>query len=75
MTIDESSREQNKAIAYDVPGKNLEEVKHQYDLLLDDVNLIESGSVPLPVYNSNSHSSTSQDGNEGIGKKNGIQET
>ncbi|XP_060195602.1 transcription factor SRM1 [Lycium barbarum] len=56
-------------ITFDVPGKTLEEVKNHYDLLIDDVSRIESGSVPLPCYNSSSDSSTSHGGDEGTGKK------
>ncbi|KAK6946780.1 SANT/Myb domain [Dillenia turbinata] len=39
-------------IAADVPGKTFEEVKHHYELLVDDVGQIESGCVPLPSYTS-----------------------
>ncbi|XAR53175.1 hypothetical protein NMG60_11021611 [Bertholletia excelsa] len=60
-------------IAADVPGKTLEEIKHHYELLLDDVNRIESGCVPLPCYYSSSDahgSSATHSGDDGTsGKK------
>ncbi|XP_021889840.1 transcription factor SRM1-like [Carica papaya] len=67
-TYPEDSTDRWERIAGDVPGKTLEEIKHHYDLLVDDVNRIESGCVPLPAYNS-SEGSTSQAGDEGTGKK------
>lgn len=57
-------------VAADVPGKTLEEIKHHYELLVDDVNQIESGCVPLPSYNSSSEGS-SHASDEGAGKKGG----
>ncbi|CAL9147649.1 transcription factor SRM1 [Musa acuminata AAA Group] len=41
-------------IAVDVPGKTIEDIKHHYELLVEDVNGIESGRVPLPCYPSSS---------------------
>lgn len=70
-TYPEDSPDRWEKIASDVPGKTLKEVKHHYDLLLDDVSRIESGCVPLPCYNSSSDSSTSHGADEGIGKKSG----
>ncbi|KAK4360251.1 hypothetical protein RND71_019203 [Anisodus tanguticus] len=70
-TYPEGSDDWWEKIAADVPGKTLEEVKHHYDLLLDDVSRIESGCVPLPCYNSSSDSLTSHGGDEGTGKKSG----
>ncbi|XP_021889847.1 transcription factor SRM1-like [Carica papaya] len=67
-TYPEDSTDRWERIAGDVPGKTLEEIKHHYDLLVDDVNRIESGCVPLPAYNS-SEGSTSQAGDEGTGSK------
>ncbi|XP_023536896.1 transcription factor SRM1 [Cucurbita pepo subsp. pepo] len=58
-------------IAADVPGKTVEEIKHHYELLVEDVNLIESGCVPLPSYSSSSDGSASHAGDEGTTKKNG----
>ncbi|QHO19777.1 putative polygalacturonase [Arachis hypogaea] len=60
-----------RKIAADVTGKTLEEVKQHYELLVDDVNLIESGRVTLPTYNSTSEGSTSNASDEGAGKKGG----
>ncbi|KAL2932550.1 Transcription factor SRM1 [Bienertia sinuspersici] len=38
-------------IAAEIPGnKTIEEVKQHYQALLDDIQLIESGKVPLPCY-------------------------
>lgn len=39
-------------IAAVVPGKTLEEVKRHYEVLVEDVSLIESGYVALPSYDS-----------------------
>lgn len=36
--------------AAELTGKTIEEVKHHYQLLVEDVNAIESGCVPLPCY-------------------------
>lgn len=58
-------------IAVDVPGKTVEEIKHHYELLVEDVNLIESGCVPLPSYSSSSDGSANHAGDEGTTKKNG----
>ncbi|XP_047322487.1 transcription factor SRM1-like [Impatiens glandulifera] len=45
-----NEEERWEKIAADVPGKSLEEVKHHYEILMDDVIRIESGVVPLPIY-------------------------
>ncbi|KAF6150729.1 hypothetical protein GIB67_020812 [Kingdonia uniflora] len=37
-------------IAAKVPGKSIEEIKHHYELLVEDIEAIESGKVPLPCY-------------------------
>ncbi|GLT87140.1 hypothetical protein SLE2022_052390 [Rubroshorea leprosula] len=66
----EDSSDRWEKIAADVPGKTPEEIKQHYDLLVEDVNQIESGCVPLPSYNS-SEGSTSHVGDEGNGKKGG----
>ncbi|KAK4493261.1 hypothetical protein RD792_017861, partial [Penstemon davidsonii] len=34
-----------------VPSKSIEELKHHYQLLVEDVAAIESGDIPLPNYN------------------------
>lgn len=40
-----------------LPGKSLEDIKNHYEVLVEDVNAIESGLVPLPRYrNMQSHS-------------------
>ncbi|GAB4851971.1 hypothetical protein Ancab_016162 [Ancistrocladus abbreviatus] len=70
-THPEEAGDQWEKIAADVPGKTIEEVKHHYDLLVQDVNQIESGSVPLPSYSSSSEDSTSHASEVGPGKKGG----
>ncbi|KAF5747116.1 hypothetical protein HS088_TW06G01297 [Tripterygium wilfordii] len=37
-----------------VGDKSVEEIKKHYDLLVEDVNLIEAGKIPLPNYISTS---------------------
>ncbi|GFP94008.1 transcription factor divaricata [Phtheirospermum japonicum] len=70
-TYPEDSSDRWEKIASDVPGKSVDEIKHHYELLVDDVNRIESGFVQVPCYNSsNSDGSTSQGGGEAVpGKK------
>ncbi|WOH13190.1 hypothetical protein DCAR_0832699 [Daucus carota subsp. sativus] len=70
-TYSEDLSDRWQKIAADVPGKTIEEVRHHYELLVEDVNQIESGCVPLPRYNSSSIGSVGQSGNEGTGKKGG----
>lgn len=70
-TYPEDSSDRWEKIAADVPGKSEEEVKHHYELLVDDVNQIESGFVQVPCYNSSSDGSTSHAGDEATGKKGG----
>ncbi|XP_057478190.1 transcription factor SRM1-like [Actinidia eriantha] len=70
-TYPEESLDRWEKIAADVQGKTLEEIKHHYELLVDDINDIESGRVPLPCYNSSSDGSTSHSGEEGTSKKGG----
>ncbi|KAG5017262.1 hypothetical protein GLYMA_08G290100v4 [Glycine max] len=67
----EDASDRWEKIAADVPGKTLEEIKHHYELLVEDVNQIESGCVPLPSYNSSPEGSTSHASDEGAGKKGG----
>ncbi|KAL2939020.1 Transcription factor SRM1, partial [Bienertia sinuspersici] len=55
-------------IVADVPGKTLEEIKHHYELLSEDIKQIESGCVPLPSYSS-SECSSDLAAEEGNGKK------
>ncbi|CAK9143445.1 unnamed protein product [Ilex paraguariensis] len=45
-------------IAAAVTGKTREEIKDHYELLVEDVNAIESGCVPLPSYVSSLEDST-----------------
>ncbi|KAJ8563417.1 hypothetical protein K7X08_031869 [Anisodus acutangulus] len=33
-----------------LPGKSLDDIKHHYNILVEDVDAIESGRVPLPKY-------------------------
>lgn len=73
-THPEDSLDLWERIAADVPGKTLEEIKHHYELLIDDVNSIESGRVPLPSYNFTSDGLTNADGSIGTGKKGGSAE-
>ncbi|KAL3378009.1 hypothetical protein AABB24_004107, partial [Solanum stoloniferum] len=47
---DTSDRWQN--IARYVGGKSVEEVKHHYAILVEDLKHIESGDVPFPKYKS-----------------------
>lgn len=68
-THPEDASDRWEKIAADVPGKTVEEVKHHYELLVDDLNQIESGYVPIPSYNSSSEGSTSHASDEGVGKK------
>lgn len=71
-TYPEDSADRWEKIAADVPGKSLEEIKHHYEILIDDVNRIESGCVPVPCYSSSSDGgSSSQAADEGTGKKSG----
>ncbi|KAE9615767.1 putative transcription factor MYB/SANT family [Lupinus albus] len=60
-------------IVDDVPGKTIEEIKQHYELLVEDINQIESGCVPLPSYNSSLEGSASRSSDEGAGKKGGHQ--
>lgn len=69
----EDSSDWWEKVASDVPGKTLEEIKLHYKLLVEDVDGIESGRVPLPSYNScpSSDGSASNLGEEDSGKKGG----
>uniref|UniRef100_A0A1D1YP33 Transcription factor MYBS1 n=1 Tax=Anthurium amnicola TaxID=1678845 RepID=A0A1D1YP33_9ARAE len=53
-------------IAEAVSGKTVEDIKHHYQLLVEDINGIESGRVPLPCYVYSSDGSA-DDGGEGGG--------
>uniref|UniRef100_A0A5B6YQC3 Putative transcription factor DIVARICATA-like n=1 Tax=Davidia involucrata TaxID=16924 RepID=A0A5B6YQC3_DAVIN len=65
----EDSSDRWEKIAAAVPGKTLEEIKYHYNLLVEDVNAIESGLVPLPCYVSSSNDSTDHTGDAGVGRK------
>ena len=47
---DHDSPDRWQKVARAVGGKSAEEVKKHYDNLIHDVNLIESGRLPLPKY-------------------------
>ncbi|KAF5761931.1 putative transcription factor MYB-related family [Helianthus annuus] len=69
---DEDDEERWEKIAAEVPGnKSVEEIKNHYELLLEDLERIESGVVPLPVYSSSLDDSESQAGDVGTSKKGG----
>ncbi|KAL6566257.1 regulator of chromosome condensation [Orobanche gracilis] len=71
-TYPEDSLDRWEKIAADVPGKSVDEIKHHYELLIDDVGRIEAGLVQVPCYNSSSDGSTSHGGDETTaGKKSG----
>ncbi|MQL72195.1 hypothetical protein Taro_004535 [Colocasia esculenta] len=46
----EDSAERWERIAEAVSGKTVEDIKLHYELLVEDINGIESGRVPLPSY-------------------------
>ncbi|KAL8488005.1 hypothetical protein ACS0TY_023867 [Phlomoides rotata] len=48
---DETSKQSWTKIASMVPSKTIQELKHHYELLLEDIAAIEAGNVPLPNYN------------------------
>lgn len=68
-TCPEDASDRWEKIAAGVPGKTLEEIKDHFELLVDDVNQIESGFIPLPSYSFSSHVSPSHAIEEGTGKK------
>lgn len=47
---DEDSSDRWKNIAKAVDGKSEEEVKTHYAILLEDINNIECGHIPIPNY-------------------------
>lgn len=65
----EDSCDRWEKIAAEVSGKSVEEVKHHYELLVDDVSRIESGFVEVPSYNSTSDGSSTPAGDEGAPRK------
>ncbi|GAB2275311.1 hypothetical protein Dimus_010072 [Dionaea muscipula] len=70
-TYPDDSIDRWEKIAADVPGKTLEEVKHHYDLLVEDINQIESGCIGLPSYTSSLDGSTIHAAEDGTAKKGG----
>ncbi|KAJ7953005.1 Protein RADIALIS-like [Quillaja saponaria] len=54
---DKESPERWHKIAMFIGGTSEEEVKRQYEILLEDIKNIESGKVPLPSYKPNGGSS------------------
>ncbi|KAL9166832.1 hypothetical protein ABFS82_05G056600 [Erythranthe guttata] len=69
VTYPEDTSDRWEKIAAQVAGKSAEDVKHHYELLVDDVNRIESGFIEVPCYNSSSDGSNSHAGDEVTGKK------
>lgn len=68
---DEDDEDRFEKIAEKVPGKSVEEIKHHYELLLEDLERIESGLVPLPSYSSPLDDSESHAGDAGGTSKKG----
>ncbi|KAK4763473.1 hypothetical protein SAY87_012911 [Trapa incisa] len=66
VTYPEDSSDRWEKIASELPGKTAEDVRLHYEILVDDLNHIESGLVELPSYTSPSEGSTSD---EASGKK------
>ncbi|MED6120890.1 hypothetical protein PIB30_025213 [Stylosanthes scabra] len=75
VTYPDDAPDRWEKIAADVPGKTVEEIKQHYELLVEDVNLIESGRVTLPSYNSSSEGSATHASDEGGGGKKGQHNT
>lgn len=46
----EQQQQQWQKIASMVPSRSVEELKQHYQILLEDVNAIEAGNIPLPNY-------------------------
>ncbi|KAF6153353.1 hypothetical protein GIB67_003543 [Kingdonia uniflora] len=70
-TYSEDSNDRWEKITTQVPGKNLEEIKHHFELLLEDIENIEAGRIPLPCYVSTSEGSADHTGKKGTDKKGG----
>lgn len=47
---DENTPDRWQKVARAVGGKSVEEVKRQYEILIEDVRDIESDRVPIPKY-------------------------
>ncbi|RWR90391.1 transcription factor DIVARICATA [Cinnamomum micranthum f. kanehirae] len=65
----EDSSDWWEKIAAAVPGKTIDEIKHHYELLVEDINSIESGHVPLPAYVSSSEGSGDPGSEGGMGRR------
>lgn len=65
VTHPEDCSDRWEKIAADVPGKTLEDIKQHYDLLVEDINAIESGRVPVPCYPSSSDGDHANEGSSG----------
>jgi hypothetical protein len=50
VVFDKDTTDRWYNVAHAVGGKTPEEVKKHYELLVEDIKLIESGKVPLPNY-------------------------
>ncbi|KAI8031349.1 Transcription factor SRM1 [Camellia lanceoleosa] len=61
----EESGDRWEKVAAMVPGKTVEEIKHHYEILVEDINAIESDLVPLPHYKD----SASRAGDFGVGEE------
>ncbi|KAL6993311.1 hypothetical protein U1Q18_011427 [Sarracenia purpurea var. burkii] len=64
----EDSSDRWEKIAEMVPGKTIAEIKHHYMILVEDINAIESGYVPLPHYVSSFNDYTNHAGEFGVVK-------
>ncbi|KAL4348296.1 hypothetical protein GQ457_17G002400 [Hibiscus cannabinus] len=52
-------------VAKAVGGKTAEEVQRHYEILIEDLNRIESGRVPIPNYKSSGGDTGNGNGNAG----------
>ncbi|KAH7549303.1 hypothetical protein ACOSP7_025970 [Xanthoceras sorbifolium] len=56
---EEDSKEQWQKIALMVPSKTVEEVKQHHKILVEDVQAIEAGNIPIPSYVGDQEAATS----------------
>ncbi|XP_010263653.1 PREDICTED: protein RADIALIS-like 3 [Nelumbo nucifera] len=61
-TYDKDTPDRWQNIARAVGGKTVEEVKRHYEILIEDLNHIESGRVPFPNYKTSGGSSGRSNG-------------
>ncbi|GAV89514.1 Myb_DNA-binding domain-containing protein [Cephalotus follicularis] len=59
--IEDDSKEQWEKIASMVPSKSFEELKHHYQILVEDVRAIEDGHIPIPNYTGEEATSSTKD--------------